>query len=288
MEWFIFALLGAFFSATSAMVVKKGLKKTEPLVLLTWISIITGVFLMVASLVKGIPSIGEGFYLSLAILVVLNILANVLYYKSLKVTDLSLAMPMLSFTPIFLILTSFLILGEFPSTVGIVGIVVIVIGSYILNSKKGDSKILDPIKYIFKHKGTFYMLVVAFIFSLTGNYVKIVTENSDYLFGVALVLLVSGFVLLIFSFFNPKSRITNIKKGAFWDVVFASVASGLALALVNIALGMQIVPYVISIKRMSIVFAVIYGDILFREKNFSRRIIGALIMLVGVLMIVLF
>ena len=50
MEWFIYALFGAFFSATSAMIVKKGLKKTEPIVLLTWISFVAGIFMMVASI----------------------------------------------------------------------------------------------------------------------------------------------------------------------------------------------------------------------------------------------
>jgi uncharacterized membrane protein len=197
-------------------------------------------------------------------------------------------MPMLSFTPVFLILTSWPILGELPTALGIIGIFVIVFGSYVLNSKKNEKTILDPIKYIFKHKGSLYMLGVAVLFSLTGNYAKIVLENSDFLFGTALTFLLMGFIFLVLSFFNSKNRITNIKKDAFWDVIFAAAASALSLALVNIALGMQIVPYVISIKRLSIVFAVIYGDIVFREKNFSRRIVGALIMLVGVLLIVLF
>lgn len=44
---------------------------------------------------------------------------------------------------------------------------------------------------------------------------------------------------------------------------------------------------VISIKRLSIVFSVILGYLIFREKNINHRIIGAIIMLIGTAFIVL-
>jgi len=45
---------------------------------------------------------------------------------------------------------------------------------------------------------------------------------------------------------------------------------------------------VIAIKRMSIIIIVFYGGFVFREKEMLRRFSGALLMVAGAVMIVLF
>lgn len=55
-----------------------------------------------------------------------------------------------------------------------------------------------------------------------------------------------------------------------------------------IAVSMTLVAYAIAIKRTSILFTVLWGALLFKEKNFKERLIGAAIMLAGVLLITLF
>jgi drug/metabolite transporter (DMT)-like permease len=42
----------------------------------------------------------------------------------------------------------------------------------------------------------------------------------------------------------------------------------------------------ISLKRTSVIIGVLYGYILFREKNIKERLAGAIIMSVGFMMIV--
>ena len=51
---------------------------------------------------------------------------------------------------------------------------------------------------------------------------------------------------------------------------------------------MQIAPYVIAIKRTSIVFAVLYGTFILEEKYKIRRIVGSLIMVIGTVLIILY
>lgn len=66
---------------------------------------------------------------------------------------------------------------------------------------------------------------------------------------------------------------------------------GLVISLIeitiNLAFTMEIVPYVASLKRLSILFVVIYGALIFKEKNIMRRSLGALIMLIGTFFIIL-
>jgi uncharacterized membrane protein len=43
--------------------------------------------------------------------------------------------------------------------------------------------------------------------------------------------------------------------------------------------------YMISIKRLSMVFAVFYGHILFKEKEIANRLIGTSLMFAGAVLI---
>ena len=289
MFWFVFAVCGAFLDATYYMSIKKILSNNA----INRYALASGVFLsafivlFLISLLKGIPEIGSFFYSSVVLTGVLNFVAVILYFKALQITDLSLSVPMLSFTPIFLIFTSFIMLNEVPSVFGVVGIFLIVMGSYILNTSGNSRKLLDPVKRMIRTKGIFFMLVVAFLYSLSSNYDKLVVKNSDSFFGHAIVFLFIGSLMTGFSLVKRVNF--RLEFGKYFHKFFLT---GLILASVavsiNIAYTMQIVPYVISLKRLNILFSVIYGGLIFKEKHMSIRVVGTLIMLVGVFFIVLF
>ena len=56
---------------------------------------------------------------------------------------------------------------------------------------------------------------------------------------------------------------------------------------INLAFTLEIVPFVIAVKRLSILFAVLFGGLLFREGEMRFRIPGACIMIAGAMAIVL-
>ncbi len=284
MVWFIFALLGAFFDATCNALTKKMLKDVNPYVLGSGVFLSGSVILLIVSLIKGIPTIGSGFYFALLATVILNIISVIIYYKALIITDLSLAIPMLAFTPVFLLFTSFIMLGEFPTIFGLIGILLIVIGSYVLNldRKKG---LLASFKGLLKNKGIMLMLLVAFLFSISSNYDKLVLKNSDAFFGSAIDGLLMGIFFIVLSLIKKQKIIFTYKKNFFSFILLAGLI-GLSTVLVNFALLMQIVPYVNSLKRVSILFSVFYGGLMFKEKDMVKRFVGAFIMLIGVVLII--
>jgi drug/metabolite transporter (DMT)-like permease len=49
-----------------------------------------------------------------------------------------------------------------------------------------------------------------------------------------------------------------------------------------VSLGLAPVAYMISVKRLSLVFGVILGRLLFKEENIGYRLVGASIMVLGV------
>lgn len=287
MIWVIFAILGAFFDATFYALIKKSLQNVNQHILSAGAFLVSSFILFLFSIFKGLPEIGPGFYFAVFATGTLNVIAVPLYFKALKITDLSLALPILSFTPVFLILTSFLLLKELPTFLGVVGILLIVVGSYILNTTKNITKLFEPIKSIAKDRGILYMLIVAFLFSFASDYDKLVVQNSDPIFSSAAVFLFLGISFLIMGSIKAKNELINLKKhlGKF---LLIGLALSLSAVMINVAFTMQIVPYVISLKRLSILFGVAYGGFLFKEKNMPRRSIGALVILGGVLLIILF
>jgi uncharacterized membrane protein len=76
------------------------------------------------------------------------------------------------------------------------------------------------------------------------------------------------------------------------DLLAAGIVTGAFLTIeaivINAAYLVQIVPYVSAIKRMSILITVFCGTLVFREKEILRRISGASVTVLGVVLILLF
>jgi len=52
-----------------------------------------------------------------------------------------------------------------------------------------------------------------------------------------------------------------------------------------LAISLILVVYVISIKRASVIFGVLWGYLIFNEKRIKERFTGALVMVIGVALI---
>ena len=57
---------------------------------------------------------------------------------------------------------------------------------------------------------------------------------------------------------------------------------------INIAYTLQIAPYVIAIKRLGIIFMVLYGTLICAEGEIRTRLLGSVLMVGGAVIILLF
>lgn len=308
MLWFVLSFIGAIADAGYYISVKKFLQFIDPFILATGSFFFAGIFLFIISLFQGFPTIGHDFLGAIFISSFLGILAVLLSYSALQSTDISLSVPMISFTPFFLIVTAIILLHEIPSLMGVVGIVTIVIGSYMLNLPSAHKSLIEPFRSVFTNRGVLLMLVVAFLYAVSVNFDKIIMLNSDATFGSSIVYLIMGTVfaciLSLKRFWKKKSlkssnslfefkqkdrtEVTKKVLQNIWQCILIAVFLSLAAVSINIAYNMQIVPYVIAIKRTSIIIIVLYGGYIFRECELMRRFIGAVFMVVGAVLIVLF
>jgi uncharacterized membrane protein len=175
-------------------------------------------------------------------------------------------------------------LGEYPSRVGIFGVLLIVAGAYILNIKQYKVGYLEPFKSIIREKGSRLMLIVAVIYSIGSNIDKIGITNSSPLFWIIATNFASAIVLLPFIFRKKSGQRLKNKKNILM-LVLIGLASGISLIAQMYAINIANVAYVIAIKRTSAIMTVIFGFLLFKEKGIKERLFGVVIMVLGVMLI---
>jgi len=293
--WFIYSLLSAFFLALTDAFSKKALI-TENTPFIAWVRYTYAVpFLLLTVPFIEFPKIDSTFILTCILLVPLEITAILLYVEAIKISPLSMTLPFLSFTPLFLIMTSYLILGELPDKSGFVGILLVASGAYLLNIHTIRYGILEPLRAIRRERGSLLMIVVAFIFSITSNLGKIAIQHTNPLFfSVFYIILLSIALLPIMLFknyrrqseFNNRIKFSNLFKEKNFFII------GICYAIMVIshfkALMLIEVPYMISVKRTSLIFGIILGAIFFRETNIKEKLIGGIIMITGLILISVF
>lgn len=284
MIWAFLSTLAGLGDAVSFAVIKK-LSAIDIRFRLMFYNLITLPFFLFGFLFYEIPVVSLNFYLVVSVNALVWLIAMFLLMKSLQESDLSISIPLLSFTPIFLLFVSYILLQEFPTFLGLVGILIVVIGSYILHIPSVRYGYLEPFRAIFKKKG-FYMIIVAFLFSITASLAKIGIQLSNPAYFMLFHYLFASIIMAALCFNNFRSGIGAIKKNFRHFIIIGSAVACSEL-MVAAALGMEIVPYVISLKRTSVIFSVLIGFFYFREKSFTPAIIGSAIMFAGALMIAL-
>lgn len=287
MLWLIFSFLTAFFESLKDVFSKKGLQIINEYLLASALSFFALLFLFPFLFFIKIPTLNSKFFLALIVSGSLNVITTILYIKAIKSSDLSLTVPLLTFTPVFLLITSPLIVGEFPTLLGIISILLIFLGSYLLNISEKQKGILMPLKSLLKDKGAKFMLIVAFIWSITSNFDKIGVLNSSPLFWAIAANFFVTVLLFILLLTKAKNTLTQIAVNL--KILFLiGLCTALTLIFQMQAINLTLVAYVISIKRTSAIFSVLFGHLIFKEKNLKERLLGVVIMVLGVLGISLF
>ena len=156
-----------------------------------------------------------------------------------------------------------------------------------------------------RNRGSWYMLIVAFLFAVSINFDKIAMLNSDPFFGMALTVLAIGGTFMLMAAFTFVLTGPYLFKRPAGNGYRASVTQfplrkylpltlliGLFVAIeaasINVAYTLQIVPYVIAIKRLSIIFVVLYGTLVCYEDETGKRLAGAALMVAGAVVIIIF
>ena len=223
-----------------------------------------------------------GFARVLAASIALNFLAYHLYARAIRISPLSLTVPFLAFTPLFMPVTSYLTLGarEVPGAQGLCGIALVVGGAYLLNAGRIRAGALAPIRAIANERGSLYMLGVALIWSVTSNLDKMGIERSsrDFWFLAVHVGYAAAFAVGL----APSGRKAFSDLGrAPLRLLALGLISAFTLVFQGTALLLARAPYVIATKRAGLLFSILIGCYYFREGRLTERLPGGALMAAG-------
>jgi uncharacterized membrane protein len=266
MNWFVLSLACAYFMSTSELFSKLLMRDNDEWTIGCGMVLMSLPFLVPLLIGRDSFPLSRNLILVVAIAIPFEILAYYIYLSAIRIAPLSLSVPYLSFTPVFAILTAAILLQEGISFQGFLGILMVTVGAYVLNIERFVHHPLAPFKAIFKSAGSRRMLMVALIWSLTATVPMLAIAGRRI---------------------KRRAATVNLKgRNSIWLSL-----GGLVMALATMthyhAIKLAPVSYMISVKRTSLIFSVLYGGLIFKEEHIRLRLLGTSIMLSGAVVLYL-
>lgn len=287
--WFLLSLGSAFFSAGAAVSQKKVLFKTEVLTFSFLLFIFVLLFSLPALFCADFSGVSTGALIALYIRSLLGTFSFLFVMLSIKNMEISRALPLLALTPGLVAIFAFLFLGDKLTITETGGLSLLVAGTYILEVKSRGG-IFEPFKVFIKSRSHNYILAALLLFTVTavadrallGRYkfqedTYYLAQQAFYLFNFTMIVAITG---------GLKRNLSKLKEPglAGWLIVIALITVGYRYTEIS-AIKIAPVALVLSVKRISIFIAMIVGGKLFKEKDLLKKIIAAVIIIGGSLLI---
>lgn len=250
--------------------------KVRPVPLAFLLTVAAAPLFAIWTAVDGMPAIQAGYALPAVSSVLLNIAANLMFFVALRTSALSVTIPLLSLTPVFTALLGIPMLGEVPTPLQGLGIVLVVAGAFALN-------LPEERPYWRWERGAALMTSVALLWSLTVPLDKIAMARASAPFHATVLCGgVAAGVLVVLLWQKRLGELADLGqvRGVF---ALALVTSILALGLQLLAMQQVWVGLVETMKRgLGNVSAVVLGRAVFGEAVTLRKLLGVGLMAVGV------
>lgn len=286
--WIFYSLLTVVTETSKDVLVKSQGKTADEYVSAFSLQFFAMLLLGTVLLLTGIPSVTPVFWAGLLVSAVFIPLWSVLYMKAIKWSPLSTVMPILALNPIFTALLSILFDHRLPSMAGWFGIAAICTGLYCirLSGQLTGRTLLTPIASLRNERGALAMAAVAFIWSVGTHINKVLISASSplmFAFGI------TGVGSLVLYFWGRRKTDMSVGRIAanLRYLLPLGVLNGLSELWLGLALRVGYTPYVVSVKRFSIVTTSVSGRLLFREHWGPFQSAGLVLVMSGIALVII-
>ncbi len=269
----LLAFLSSFFWATNDLITKKLIHKGLDEYLLLWVRFpVSSLLLLPLGVIFW--DLNTFVLLSTFLWLPVEVLAGVFFIKALKYAPLSVAMSFYSFMPLFSAIFGFLFLGETPNSLGIIGMLFMIVGTLFLTG-------FSPAEFFRKNIGSLYMIISTALFGFNTVLGKMVVINSNPFFFSWYYTFCMSFGTLLLVDKRHIIRVENYKDKRF---IILGVFFALGDLLYNSAFLYAPVSYVAAMERVSLLISMFYSKIFLGERV-AHLLPGALLMLIGSLLL---
>ena len=233
----------------------------------------------------GLPVASLGVLVGSALL---NVIAVVLFLESLRLSHLSLIIPLLSFTPVLSTTLAWIFRGQVPAPVQYTGAVLVILGAMLLGMSGGAWK---DFKTFLKEPGVRRMAVVTLLWSCTSVLDQAAVARGAGAWYAPILTGVVASVLLLWVLLRGQGQALRL---AATTLPGRPLLAGVALVGGATALALQIESYrwapigfIEVIKRgIGMGSAVVLGHLVFQEPLMARKWVAVALMTLGVALVV--
>ena len=286
--WLILAVLSAVFAGLTAVLAKCGIKKTDSDVATALRTVVVLAFSWVMVLIDGsVHTIGTIKPHSLLFLVLSGLATGaswMCYFKALSQGDVNKVVPIDKSSTVLTVLLAVICFGETANlAVKLIGTALLAVGILLMIEKKQTAAKQE------KRVWMLYAVLSAVFAALTSILAKIGISDVESNLATAIrtcVVLVMAFSVVFLQ--NKQRQLKTLDKRELVFIALSGVATGASWLCYYYAIQNGVVSVVVPIDKMSVLVAVVFSWLVFREKLSVKALGGLLLMLTGTLLMAVF
>lgn len=285
--WLLFAFGSAFFAGITSILAKVGLKNTDSNLATALRTVIVLLFSWLMVFIAGSQhTISTVSSHSLVFLILSGSATGVswlCYFRALQLGDVNKVTPVDKGSMILTILLAALFLGERPTVQMGFGIIVFVMGSYLMIQQQEVAFTSARSK-----SWIFYAVLSAVFAALTSIFGKIGIQGIESNLGTAIrtiVVLILAWGIVLFQ--KKHVLIKKIDKKSWVFIIFSGLATGLSWLCYYRALQEGKASLVVPIDKLSIIVTIAFSRIFLKEKISRKAFAGLFLIISGTMLLLL-
>lgn len=223
--------------------------------------------------------LGMNFWLPLIVVCVGFYPLNAfLYLQAVKHSELSKVLPIQCLWPVFSLAPAWLTLGEIPTIISTIGILLSVLGVYVLGMK--SNVLHHPLQPFREEQGSRYMLFAVMLVTLAGILDKVAINASNAVYygfastaGAVVVLFVTLCIYRINEFTELKKNVKNLS--------MIGTLQGSSYTTYLLAISAGPIAYVAAIRSSNVLIGSLLGILILKETLTVYKVVSLALMLVG-------
>jgi drug/metabolite transporter (DMT)-like permease len=235
-------------------------------------------------------SLGHAFWVNIIICAILAVAGNVLLVFALKAAELSLLGPINAYKAVLSLVLGVFLIGEVPTVYGLLGVLLILAGSYGLVERLPNESRRRAITMFYSERGVqFRFLALAFTATEAVFLKRAILHSSPviaFLFWAVLGLPVSLVAIVVVLQGTITQELLRFKKHT-KTFLWLALTTGLMQLSTLLTFNTMQVSYALSLFQLSAVVSVFLGYRFFNERYLIKRLVASSIMVLGSVLIVI-
>lgn len=286
--WVLYAFGSAFFAGLTSILAKCGIKKADSNVATAIRTIVVLIFSWIMVFVVGaqgqIMDVSEKTWIFLILSGIATGASWLCYFRALQIGDVNRVVPIDKSSTILTIILAFIFFREEISALKLVCVVLITIGTYMMITKKEISQD-EQDKTKGSHGWLFYAVLSAVFASVTSILGKVGIEEINSNLGTAIrtaVVLIMAWIVVFVT--GKQHTIKHIEKNELGFICLSGLATGSSWLCYYKALQDGLASVVVPIDKLSIVVAIAFSYIVFKERLTIKSFAGLVLIIAGTLL----